>query len=212
MMSAFQFKWVDQYIGEPKVIIDAGCYNAFDTMDFKREWPDARVIGFEACPDNFSVIERTGAAAALGCEVHHFAVCHHEDGVEFNSNVDTNQVAHFGQSGSILPFAQKLIDTWPSITVKPPRKVPSVRLDRFCEREGIAHIDLLHMDVQGAEFFVLRGLGAMRPTLIYLEIDETAETGRYVGAIPEADIRAWFDAAGYTRTWESKADALYVRN
>ena len=130
--------------------------------------------------------------------------------MDFNSNTDTNQVAHFGQTGSILPFTQKLLQTWISISVKPPRRVPSTRLDTFCKSRNILHMDIVHMDVQGAEFFALKGLGRMRPSMIFLEIDETAEVGNYVGAIPENDIRAWFDKAGYRRVWDSEHDALYV--
>lgn len=212
-MTAFKLPWLDEYFpnGGLAVIVDAGTYDAGDAIAFKEYCPEARVIAFEACPDNHSRIARAGRADAAGVEVHHAAVCDHEEGVAFNSNSDTNQVGFFGQTGSILPFAQKLIDTWPSITVKPPRPVPSVRLDLFCVREGIPSIDFLHMDVQGAEYFVLVGLGVLRPKLIYLEIDETAETGRYVGAIPEMKIRIRFDLMGYDRVWESKADALYVR-
>jgi FkbM family methyltransferase len=210
-MSAFKCDWVEQYLKrDPKVIIDAGCYNASDTVEFKERWPSARVIGFEACPDNYRQIILKGSAVEGEVEIFHVAVCDHENGVQFNSNTDTNQTGHFGQTGSILPFSQKLIETWPSITVKPPRLVPSVRLDLFCHRNGIEAIDLLHMDVQGAEYFVLLGLGAMRPPMIYLEIDETEETGRYIGAIPEQQIRGWFAKHGYDRVWESKADALYV--
>ena len=210
-MSAFKFDWVDQHLKrDPKVIIDAGCYDATDSIAFKERWPDAYVYAFEACPDNYARIERAGLAEAAQVYVHHLAVCDHEKGVQFNSNTDTNQNGHYGQTGSILPFSEKLITTWPSITVKPPRLVPSVRLDLFSDRQGIQHIDLLHMDVQGAEYFVCLGLGSMRPSMIFLEIDETAEVGRYIGAIPESQIRGWFDSNGYKRVWESKADALYV--
>lgn len=211
MMSAFKFSWVDQYLKrDPAVIVDAGCYNASDSIEFKERWPDARVIAFEACPDNYRQIERSGRALVAGVETHHLAVCDHENGVQFNSNTDTNQTGHFGQTGSILQFGPKLLETWKSISVKPPRLVPSVRLDLFCQRLEIARIDLLHMDVQGAEYFVLVGLGEMRPPIIYLEIDETAETDRYIGAVPESNIRGWFDAAGYKRVWDSPHDALYV--
>ena len=210
-MSAFKFEWVAQYLHrEPTVIIDAGCYDGTDAIAFKEEWPAAEVHAFEACPDNFARMQMLGLAAASGVNTYHAAVCDHEDGCEFNSNTDTNQVAHFGQSGSILAPTPKLIATWPSIAFKAPRRVPSVRLDLFCQREQIDVIDVLHMDVQGAEYFVLLGLGAMRPAMIYLETNETADEGRYVNAVPKDDIKAWFLKNGYSRKWEGEFDALYV--
>ncbi len=211
MMSAFKFEWVDKYLQrDPKVIVDAGCYNAADSIEFKERWPDAWVIAFEACPDNYRMIRLKGDAILAGVDVYPLAVCDHDNGVMFNSNTDTNQPGHFGQTGSILTFGQRLISTWPSISVKAPRTVASTRLDSFCERHDVGPIDLLHMDVQGAEYFALLGLGDMRPPMIYLEIDETAETDRYVGAVPESQIRKWFTDAGYNRVWDSAHDALYI--
>lgn len=211
MMTAFRFEWIDRYLKrEPDVLIDAGTYDATDAIAFKERYPGTRVIAFEACPDNYERIVQQGRAARAFVEVHHAAVCDHENGLPFYSNTDTNQVGHFGQSGSILAPAQKLLDTWHSIDFKPPRQVPSVRLDAFCDAAGIPAIDVLHMDVQGAEYFVLKGLGQLRPPIIFLEINETKEVGRYENAVPEHDIRAWFEAAGYSREWETEFDALYV--
>lgn len=211
MMTAFRFEWVAQYLKrDPRVIIDAGTYDCTDAIAFKERYPEARVIAFEACPDNYARILQQGRAARAFVEVHHAAVSDHENGLAFYSNTDTNQVGHFGQSGSILPPAQKLLETWHSITFKHGRHVPSVRLDCHCTAAGIGAIDLLHMDVQGAEYFALKGLGDMRPAMIFLEINETAEVGRYQNAVPEHDIRAWFDASGYVREWDSEFDALYV--
>lgn len=210
-MTAFRFEWVDQYLRcEPEVIVDAGCYDCTDSIAFKERWPGARVFAFEACPDNFARIRMAGRAATAGVIATHAAVCDHEEGVEFHSNTDTKQPGHFGQSGSILAPTQKLVATWPSIAFKKSRRVPSVRLDLFCGRSNVRAIDVLHMDVQGAEHFVLLGLGIMRPPIIFLETNETADEGRYENAVAKDDIRAWFLANGYSRKWESDCDALYI--
>jgi len=211
MMTAFRFSWVDEYLKRtPSVVLDCGCYDATDAIAFKEKWPGARVIAFEACPDNYARIGQQGKARFAHVAVVHAAVCDHEKGVVFWSNCDTNQVASFGQSGSILQPTEKIPQKWPSISFKEPRQVPSVRLDAFCAGAGIGEVDLLHMDIQGAELFALRGLGDMRPAMIFLEIDETEEVGRYVGGAKESQVRAWFDGAGYRRVWDSEHDALYV--
>ena len=97
------------------------------------------------------------------------------------------------------------------ITFKPARKVPASRLDTFCAAHGITEIDLLHMDVQGAEALVLDGMGDLRPTMIFLEIDEVKETSGYLGATPMADLVSRLTDKGYGAAWESEHDALYVR-
>lgn len=40
-----------------------------------------------------------------------------------------------------------------------PVTVPAIRLDGFLERRGISRVDLICMDIQGAELMALRGMG-----------------------------------------------------
>lgn len=62
-----------------------------------------------------------------------------------------------------------------------PVTVPTVRLDTYIKRNGIQHIDLLKIDVEGHELGVLRGLGEyLRPdfiTYIQFEHGANSETG-----------------------------------
>ena len=52
--------------------------------------------------------------------------------------------------------------------------VPVLRLDEFCEDQGLDHVNLLKMDVQGSELDVLRGAGTLTDRaaidLIYTEM------------------------------------------
>ena len=53
-------------------------------------------------------------------------------------------------------------------------KVPTISLDSYCQQHAIAQIDILKMDIQGAEELALRGasrlLGEHRISLIYSEV------------------------------------------
>ena len=116
-------------------------------------------------------------------------------------------------SGSILPPTQKLLSDSPNLSFKftPGReRVPSVRLDLFCADHGVEGIDVLHMDVQGAEGMVLQGLGALRPRMIFLETNESGDTGHYRGSLPLKELLGLLDAMGYDSKWSDASDALYV--
>lgn len=86
------------------------------------------------------------------------------------TNVVANRQAVFSQSGVVplfcyrapweslsslvhqeLPRGDELL---PPVAVEP---VPAISLDEYCERNAIARIDLLKLDVEGAELEVLRG-------------------------------------------------------
>lgn len=210
-MSAFKFEW---FVREPKVILDVGTYDGADAALFKETFPLCRVIAFEACPDNYGAMKRRAFAAATGVELVHAAACDFDGEIPFFSNTDTKQVGHFGQSGSVLEPTKAIDNKWRGgmghIRFKEPRRVPAVRLDTFCAAQGITAIDLLHMDVQGAESMVLDGMGALLPGMIFLEIDEVKETGGYLGCVPLAELEARLTSRGYVKQWASINDALYV--
>lgn len=56
--------------------------------------------------------------------------------------------------------------------------VPVLPLDEYLRAAGVTHVDVVKMDVEGAEHLVLRGAGsllAMRPTII-IEFEETNQS------------------------------------
>ncbi|NEV60552.1 FkbM family methyltransferase [Thiorhodococcus minor] len=96
--------------------------------------------------------------------------------------------------------------------------VPCTTLDRYCEELGLDWIDILKIDVQGAEPNVLRGaqrvLGHARVGLVYLEV-MLAET--YVGQATLLQLLTLFEAFNY-RLWDllpftyTSADAAWTAN
>ena len=98
---------------------------------------------------------------------------------------------------------------YPFLEFHEPVKVKTMRLDTFCEVHKTGAIDVLHMDIQGAEGFAIKGLGRLRPRMIFLEVDETTH---YDGAMPLPELRALLEGMGYSKVWESAHDALYVFN
>jgi FkbM family methyltransferase len=65
-------------------------------------------------------------------------------------------------SSSLLEFEEGLDKTWPGrLDFKPFIKTPVnvIRLDNFIKENNISRIDYLHVDTQGCDLAVLRGLG-----------------------------------------------------
>jgi len=61
-----------------------------------------------------------------------------------------------------------------------PVEVPMTTLDKYCEEQGIRHVDFLKVDVEGAELFVFRGasklLSSQDAPVIIFEVDEAHAT------------------------------------
>ena len=80
--------------------------------------------------------------------------------------------------------------------------VPAARLDTFCSSHGLAAIDLLHMDVQGAEKdMILGGRQALSHTQ-YLFI-ETEDRVLYEGMAVKSELLAML------RDWKLIVDFGY---
>lgn len=206
-MSEFSLDWIGQHLRRaPKVILDVGTYDCGDAMRLKAKYPDARVIAFEASPDAYRRITEVGAARARGIEVVHAAVSNQDGTMDFHSNTDSRD-GNIGCSGSILEPTPHNLAKYPFLQFKTPTKVPAVRLDTFCAEHGIAHIDVIHMDVQGAEGYAIEGLGDLRPDMLFFEIDATDE---YKGAVPLVELFDRLAEWGYEKKWQGAHDALFV--
>ena len=207
-MSEFNIQWLAKHLsGKPTVILDVGTYDGGDAVRLKQANPGARVIAFEACPDAHAAIVSRGLVVKAGVEVVHFAVSDKDGEMDFHSNTDARN-QNLGCSGSILEPTPHNFAKYPFLKFRSARKVKTTRLDTFCAANGIDHIDVVHMDVQGAEGFAIDGLGKLRPTMLFFEIDATDE---YKGAVPLTELFGKLAAWGYEKKWQGAHDALFVR-
>jgi FkbM family methyltransferase len=178
-----------------------GAYNGLDAYLWKRAYPQAWVVAFEANPKMYacagSIMWMPTAVGAV-------------DGkVEFWGNDDLFFGGREGMSGGILEPTEYLEEQKPNLRFRKPVKVDCVRLETFCRRWGCGAPDYLRIDVQGAESLVLEGLGKLRPGWVYLEEDEAGETGHYAGAAPLTQLKAKLKEMGYARVGQLANNGLY---
>jgi len=86
-------------------------------------------------------------------------------------------------------------------------QVEGRRFDTLCAQLGITAIDLLHMDIEGAEAAVLSSLGSVRPTLIYMEFSK----GYFAGAPDGRETHRRLTELGYRMVLDLSSDRLYLR-
>ena len=194
----------------PKVIVEVGAFDGDEAISLKQRYPGARVIAFEACPLNYdrmiTLIQGSGVEPVWS------AVCDHNNGLDFWPNKPEDNARVSGTN--LPPTASLKTERLNQVGIAAgftdtPVKVPSVRLDDFCKGAGIGAIDIVQMDVQGAEAFVLRGLGSLRPRVLFLEVNETADFGHYSGGAPMKELRQLLTDMGYELRWDNNADAFY---
>jgi len=179
-------------LAKEPVIFDIGAADGGVAKIYRERFPLATIHCFEPFPESFARLKQAlGRAPRTFC--HPTAVADRSGRALLNANVST-------ATSSLLPTDQRgasfwgggLLDTTAQVAVE------TTTVDGFCAAAGIAHIDILKMDVQGFEYAVLQGARQMltdrRVALVYTEL---IMCPTYEGQHKLHEYLALFDAMGY---------------
>ena len=168
--SRFNTNWLKEIGISPSVIVELGSYDGGDALRFRQEFPQVRMVTVEADPVRIGLVRQHLEGA--GIEVHNFAACDVDGPVDwFSADINGSVEAQGSMYRHSEAYRERFTHVNQSDT---PIQVEGRRFDSFCAEAGLEHIDLLHMDIEGAELAVLRSMGPVRPTLIYLEWRENS--------------------------------------
>ena len=117
-----------------ETIIDCGANIGMASLYFASAYPAARIYGVEADPENFAVLRSNTAGEPRIVPIHGCIVPTPQDTVLFNNHGPA--------------WGRKLGD-------RDGIHVPAISLDALLAAHGIARVDLLKMDIEGAEREVL---------------------------------------------------------
>ena len=174
------------------VVIDIGAHIGDVANLYRKLFPLASIHAFEPFPESFEILsKRVTGDSRIFC--HNKAVNDKEGSATLNSNIfsPTNSLLASDERGSSF-WGEGLLDTTSQV------EVATTTVDIFCRDTGISHIDILKMDVQGAEYSVLTGakemLSNQRVSLIYTEI---IMCPTYKGQQPLHEYLSLLDSFGY---------------
>jgi FkbM family methyltransferase len=181
-----------QYLREGMTVFDVGANVGEMTLLFSRfVGASGGVHAFEPTGRGFERLEAVCRATSLrNVRLNRLALAEGEGPVSLH--------VYDGDYLSWTTRAVRPLEDY-GIDVKPPaiEEVPATTLDLYCERGGVAEIDLLKVDVEGAEFEVLVGARRMlyerRVRCVTFEFGQTTFD---MGNSPER-IGAYLRDAGY---------------
>jgi FkbM family methyltransferase len=180
------------YLKPGMVAFDVGAFKGDATLLFaKAVQPGGSVHAFEATAGSFSRLKTICAEAQCANVVlNHCAVCDRDGTISFN--------VYDSEHASWSSLANRPLEKY-GIDVKPAQKVtvPAVTIDAYCARQGIGAIDLLKLDVEGAEYQAMRGAEKMFSSKrIACCAFEFGQTTFDMGNTP-ADIQRFLERMGY---------------
>lgn len=156
--------YIREYISYPKIILELGSLDAIQSIEFSILFPKAQIFAFECNPSSIKkCLENT--ANLKNIEVVPKAVHNKNERVKFYPVVTNIGASSLYKVSSNYRTIETLIQEEIS--------VEATRIDTWASDKGINQIDLCWMDLQGAEYYVLEGMGDLLFTVqaIYLEVE-----------------------------------------
>ena len=159
---------------EVEVIFDVGACHALESVELSKKYPNAKVYTFEANPVSYNVcLENTEGYDSI--TVINEAVNDYDGLCKFypmdkEKTITTWEDGNQGASSLYRANGQyDFIEKYVQYEIE----VPCTRLDTFCEKNDIDKIDIIWMDLQGAELKALQSLGSLLDTvqIIHTELE-----------------------------------------
>jgi len=191
---------------QPQTILHVGAHLGEELVDYiEAGWGSKKRIWVEA-QSNLADNLRKKVSGDLDIVLE--ACVWSESGEEKVFNNATNS-----QSSSLLEFAEHSVD-YPEITKMSETRMITIRLDDLLSKDE--KIDLVNLDIQGAELEAIKGLGNLAANVkwIYTEVNWKY---MYANCPLIDDIDSELEKIGFVRVATKKAfraswgDALYVK-
>lgn len=211
-------------ISSIKQVLDIGSWHLGQSIEFSSVFQNAKIDAFEPVPDSYQLcvkrLDELDEQKKTRIRVHNIALSNAADDIPFypvdpvassTPNVGASSMFKFMDGLNGTPFGQNL--------VQKEIKVKANTLDSWCEEHNIPGIDIMWMDVQGAELLVLQG-GEKTLSNTRIIMTEVGLQPYYQGHTLKADIDAFLTARGFSELEGSfeinvpgyEANTIYIRN
>lgn len=180
-----------------RVFADVGSRDAKVAMRAKTHLPAAHVYAFECNPDALSIC-RHNLRGRDGVTLVEKAVCNTDGPVQFHA-IDPERTltphadGNIGASSLFIANPEYPLEKYAQRAIT----VEGVRLETWAKAAGVAAVDLLWLDLQGAELMALRGMGPLLGTVKAI-FTEVAYKPVYLGQPLAGEMMRFFGANGFS--------------
>ena len=210
--SSYVKEWTDQFIEhEIKVVFDIGAFEGGDSLRFSSWHPDATIYTVEATPNNYNVLINKLGNKRTNVKTFNLAFTSSDGPVTlyqltfpFNLHDDPNEILVMG---SIYSANDIQLNVHGQKNMQP-IIVEGITFDSFCERNNVAEVDILHIDVEGATYDVLLGMNKILPKIIFTEKERNDLFNKDIGGNEE--MIKLLKEKGYILKIELSNDYLFV--
>ena len=133
------------------IIFDVGAHHGHIALEFRRRFPESKIYAFEPFKASFEKL-RANTASDPGIHTFNFGLSNQAGTLSFHSNPSS-------ATNSLLPTDRLGSKTWAPGLLETEEIVDAQfkTIDQVLESMGIPKLDILKLDVQGAEHLVIEG-------------------------------------------------------
>lgn len=190
-----------KYIGRKNgefIIFDVGSRDCMQAIEFYNAFPKAKIYAFECNPNTLDICRKNIEKYRDRITLIEGAVCDYNGTIKFYPINQRKTITSWedGNPGASSIF--KSNDTY-SVEryVQDEIIVPCHRLDSVMKKYGIPKVDIIWMDLQGAELLALKGLGAYLAGVQYICTEVTYKE-IYSGQVMFYELNEYILSNGFT--------------
>jgi FkbM family methyltransferase len=209
------FKIVKKYLGKKvEVIFEFGSRYGEDTIEFAKIYPQSKIYAFECNPNTLAICKKN-TEKYLNIKLIEKAVGDIDGTIKFYpinpaKTITTWEDGNQGASSLFKASGKYPIENY----VQDEVDVPIVKLSTIMKEYSLSHIDILWMDIQGAELLALRGLENQLDNVhfIHTEVEfmEIYDSQPLFTEIKNYLLCYDFFFYGFTNKSEFSGDAVFI--
>ena len=200
-----------KYLINPRVIVEAGAADGVETLMFANNFSNCTIFAIEPIKMQFDFLQNK-FTNTKNVQIYHFALSDRNELTSIFVGSANKGLDGMGSSSLFKPDLHKKY--FPNIVFDNIQEIKGITLENFILNNKIDFIDLLWLDIQGAELKVMQASEAiMRDKVKSLHI-EISRVKFYEGTPSEKDIRTFLVGIGFKcaidRVGAISGNALYV--
>lgn len=202
---------------EKYIIFDIGSRDCAQSIEFYKHFPNSHIYSFECNPNTLEICKKNIEPYSDRITLIEGAICDYDGEITFypinqkktiTSWIDGNP----GASSIFRSNGNYTIEKY----VQDEIKVRCHRLDTIMDKYSIEHVDIIWMDLQGAELLALKGLGAHLKMVKYI-YTEVSHKEMYSGQVMFPELNNFITSQNFSiinkltlQGWQE--DVIYKKN